>query len=59
MKGLPPNLNRKAEDVLRAYGGLKGLAKEPVWLVAEVLEAFFPTDEEKQIFKCIAQTKRG
>lgn len=57
MKELPPGLNRKAEDVLRAYGGLKGLAKEPVWLIVEVLKAFFPEDEEKQILKCITREK--
>jgi len=57
LKELPPGLNRKAEDVLRAYGGLKGLAKEPVWLIVEVLKAFFPEDEEKQILKCITREK--
>ena len=59
MKGLSSQLNGKANDIPRAYGGLVGLAKEPVWLITEVLKAFFPEDEERQLLKCLMKSKRS
>ena len=58
MKDLSPQLSRKADDVLGAYGGLKGLAREPVWLITEVLKAFFPEEEEKQILRSLTERKK-
>ena len=55
---LPPRLGRKADEVLSFYGGLKGLADQPIWLVKEVLKAFFLENERKQIERYLV-TKRG
>ena len=42
-------LSRKAEEILSAYGGLKGLAEQPIWLISAVLKTFFSEDERKEI----------
>ena len=59
MKELPPGLRTKADKVLGYYGGLKGLAMEPAWIVSYVLKAFFPQDEAKQILEYIRRGKKA
>jgi hypothetical protein len=48
MRKLPLSLSQKADEILSAYGGLKGLAEQPVWLITAVLRTFFTEDEGKQ-----------
>ena len=55
MKELPPGLSKKADEVLMAFGGLKGLADQPAWLVAYVLKSFFPEEERKTISEHLKQ----
>lgn len=45
------DLSKKADQILFDYGGLEGLAKKPVWLIGEVLSAFFTEEERKEIMK--------
>ena len=58
MKELPSSLRSKAEGVLGYYGGLKGLAMEPAWIVSYVLKAFFSQDEAKQILDYIGKGRK-
>ena len=51
MDNLTRSLNRKAETVLNSYGGLKGLAKKPAWVIGSVLTAFFTEEERREILK--------
>ena len=43
------DIAKKATQVLTVYGGLEGLARMPVWLISEVLSAFFTDKETKEI----------
>jgi hypothetical protein len=51
VRQLPPDLQRKADEILAAYGGLKGLAYRPAWLVNIVLKSFFNESESNEIQK--------
>ena len=58
MKDLSPSLRSKADQVLGYYGGLKGLAMEPAWIVTYVLKAFFSQDEARQILEYIGRVRK-
>jgi len=45
------DLTRKANQILKVYGGLEGLARKPAWLISEVLSAFFTDNERREIVK--------
>jgi|GEM_PF-6517433 len=49
MRDLPPGLGRKADQVLVSFGGLKGMAEQPLWLMTIVLKTFFAEDEAKSL----------
>jgi hypothetical protein len=57
LRELPARLSRKANEILSSYGGLKGLAKQPSWLIAYVLRTFFTEDEKKQILEYVASSR--
>ncbi len=57
MRELPPSLRRKVDDVLLAYGGLRGLANRPAWLMDIVLKTFFTDAEAKEILKYLAHRR--
>lgn len=58
MKELPPGLRSKAERILAYYGGLKGLAREPAWIVSYVLKAFFSQDEVRELLEYIGKGRK-
>ncbi len=55
MKRLTSELSRKAEGLLRVYGGLEGLSRNPPWLVNMVLRTWFEDAERKQIVEVLLQ----
>ena len=56
---LPPKLGRKADEVLSAYGGLRGLSGQPGWVADAVLNAFFPEDEREKIEKFLKAVRKS
>ena len=46
-KQLPVHLRRKAEGLLRSYGGVEGFSKNPPWVIAIVLKTWFDETERK------------
>ena len=59
MKELPARLARDANRTLVRYGGLKGLAEEPAWLISSVVKSFFPGDQAKLILEYVKRLKQG
>ncbi len=59
LNDLPPRLSRKAEEILSAFGGLKGLGMQPAWLISYVLGSFFPEDERKLISEYLRRRATG
>ncbi len=53
MKTLSSGLRRKAEGVLRVYGGVEGLSKNPPWLINVVLRTWFTEAERREILEFI------
>lgn len=58
MKELPLELRRKAAGILRIYGGLEGLAKNPPWLIGMVLKTWFTGAERREIVEYLFQGPR-
>jgi hypothetical protein len=55
MKKLPAELRHKAEGMLRVYGGIEGLAKNPAWLINAVLKTWFTDSERKLLLNYISE----
>ena len=58
MKELPVRLARDADRTLVRYGGLKGLAEQPAWLITSVVKSFFPGDQAKLILEYMKRLKQ-
>ncbi len=58
MKRLSSELQSKAEGLLRVYGGLEGLAKNPPWVIDKVLKTWFTENERKAIVNFLFQGLR-
>ncbi len=58
MKRLTSELSRKAEGLLRTYGGLEGLSKNPPWVIGTVLRTWFEDAERRQILEFLLQDMR-
>jgi hypothetical protein len=59
LRKLPAGLSRKADKILSAYGGLKGLAEQPVWIITVVLKTFFTEDEGRQVLDYVGRLAVG
>jgi hypothetical protein len=55
LKSLPSHLRRKAEAVLRFYGGVEGLSKNPPWVISIVLQTWFTEAERHEILDAISR----
>ncbi len=53
MKTLSSRLRYKAKGVLRVYGGVEGLSKNPPWLINIVLRTWFTEAERREIMEFI------
>ena len=53
MKELSFELRRKTEHLLRTYGGLEGLSRNPPWVIDKVLRTWFTEPERRQIVNAL------
>ena len=44
---------------MAAYGGLEGLARQPMWVARMVLKAFFSEDDAKAILDYVRSRKKA
>ncbi len=42
---------------MKSYGGLRGLAEQPIWLIQFVAKAFFTDDEGRLILEYVTHRK--
>ena len=49
MKTLPSDLRKKADGLLRVYGGIDGLSHNPPWVIGVVLKTWFTEAERKPL----------
>ncbi len=59
MRKLPTSLSKKADEILSAYGGLKGMAEQPIWLITAVLKTFFTEDKGGQVLDYVGRIPRS
>lgn len=55
VRHLSSDLRKKAESLLRVYGGLDGFSKNPPWLINTVLRTWFTEEERSEIMRFLFQ----
>jgi hypothetical protein len=55
---LSSSVHRKAEGLLRTYGGLEEFSKNPPWLINQVLKTWFTEKERREIVEFLLRDFR-